>query len=101
MAAGVIDPDYRGEIRVVLVNHGSEIFQVTRGMAIAQLILERIVNDKVVQVEQLPATSRGSSGFGSTDRTSLSMDITDEQAQSSTEGGGGGRAAAAAQEPSR
>ena len=41
VAAGVIDPDYRGEIRVVLVNHGSEIFRVTRGMAIAQLILER------------------------------------------------------------
>ena len=97
VAAGVVDPDYRGEIRVVLVNHGSEIFQVTRGMAIAQLILERIVNAKVVQVEQLPETSRGSSGFGSTDRTYLSMDITDE---SSTEGGGDGGAVATAQEPS-
>ena len=100
VAAGVVDPDYRGEIRVVLVNHGSGIFRVTRGMAIAQLILERIVNAKVVQVEQLPETSRGSSGFGSTDRTYLSMDITDEPIQSSTEGGGGGSAAAAAREPS-
>ena len=94
VAAGVIDPDYRGEIKVVLVNHGSGIFQVTRGMAIAQLILERIVNDKVVQVEQLPATSRGSSGFGSTDMTYLSMDVPD------ADGSGDGGTVATAQEPS-
>ena len=79
VAAGVIDPDYRGEIKVVLVNHGTGCFRVERGMRIAQLILERIVTDRVVQVERLPTASgntgaRGSSGFGSTDRTYLSMD---------------------------
>ena len=74
VAAGVIDPDYRGEIKIVLVNHGPRDFKVEQGARVAQLILERIVtNVDVVQVEQLPTTSRGSSGFGSTDLTYLSM----------------------------
>ena len=73
--AGVIDPDYRGEIKVVLANHGTGTFKIEQGARIAQLILERIVtNAEVVQVERLPSTSRGSSGFGSTGLTYLSMD---------------------------
>ena len=71
----MIDPDYRGEINVVLVYHGTGAYQVEQGARIAQLILERIVtNGEVVQVERFPSTSRGSSGFGSTGLTYLSMD---------------------------
>ena len=109
VAAGVIDPDYRGEIMVVLVNHGSGSFRVEQGMRIAQLILERIVTDEVVQVERLPAGSGsaaagGPSGFGNTDGTYLSMDHADENEPISmtetTDGVGGGRAAADHQAPS-
>ena len=78
VAAGVIDPDYRGEIKIVLVNHGPRDFKVEQGARVAQLILERIVTADVVQVERLPTTSRGSSGFGSTDRTYLSMDAIED-----------------------
>ena len=88
VAAGVIDPDYRGEIKAVLVNHGAGIFQVKRGMAIAQLILERHVIDEVVQVDELPDTTRGSSGFGSTDLSYLSTIYEDEEYELDTTGVG-------------
>ena len=99
VAAGVIDPDYRGEIKAVLVNHGAGISQVKRGMAIAQLILERHVIDEVVQVDELPTTTRGSSGFGSTGIAYLSMDpsIEDEE---TTEASANGNTGAAGQVPS-
>ena len=87
VAAGVIDPDYRGEIKAVLVNHGAGIFQVKRGMAIAQLILERHVIDEVVQVDELPTTTRGSSGFGSTDLSYLSTIYEDEEDELATGAG--------------
>ena len=71
----MLDPDFRDEIKVVLINHGSRDFQVTRGARVAQLILERIVtNSSVVQVERLPAPSRGSEGFGNTGLAYLSFD---------------------------
>ena len=77
---GVLDPDFRDEIKVVLINHGSRDFQVTRGARVAQHILERIVtNSDVVQVERLPAPSRGSEGFGRTGLAYLSIDsVSDE-----------------------
>ncbi|KAK9841195.1 hypothetical protein WJX74_001748 [Apatococcus lobatus] len=64
--AGVIDEDYRGNIGVVLFNHGQTDFRVKRGDRIAQLILERIMTPKVEEVAELDITVRGSDGYGST-----------------------------------
>lgn len=63
--AGVIDEDYRGEIVVVLVNHGREALWVEEGMRVAQLILERASILPVEEVEALDNTQRGAGGFGS------------------------------------
>ena len=60
-----IDSDYRGELMVALVNLGSEVFQVTRGMRIAQMIVARVERVTFHPVEELPPTSRGTGGFGS------------------------------------
>lgn len=64
--AGVVDPDYRGDISVILVNHGQEDFTVSPGMRIAQLIIEKVATPDVVVVDNLPGTERGANGFGST-----------------------------------
>lgn len=64
--AGVIDPDYRGEIGAILINHGSEGFAVRPGDRIAQLIFECADRMQPKFVDQLPATARGEGGFGST-----------------------------------
>ncbi len=64
--AGVIDSGYRGEVRVVLVNLGNESFVIKKGMKIAQLLIQAVVQVKVVEVEELEETSRGDKGFGST-----------------------------------
>jgi dUTP pyrophosphatase len=61
-----IDADYRGEIRVPLINLGTEPFRVTRGMRIAQLVVAPVVRVQWEEVEALPATDRGRSGFGHT-----------------------------------
>lgn len=62
---GTVDADYRGEVGVVLVNHGAEPFRVERGSRIAQLVLARV--ERLAWVEgPLDATSRGAGGFGST-----------------------------------
>jgi len=63
---GTIDSDYRGELKVLLVNHGAEPFVVTPGMRIAQLVLARVERAEVAEVTELPATARGDGGFGST-----------------------------------
>ena len=63
---GTIDPDYRGEIRVLLVNHGREAFVVVHGDRIAQLVVAPIVRADLVEVAELPATVRGAGGYGST-----------------------------------
>lgn len=63
---GTIDADYRGEIKVLLINHGKEPFEITRGMRIAQMIIAPVVQAKFVEVETLDETERGSGGFGST-----------------------------------
>ncbi len=67
VGAGVIDPDYRGEIKVLLFNHSHESFEVKKGAKIAQLILECYKIASVEEVQELQETERGEGGFGSTD----------------------------------
>jgi dUTP pyrophosphatase len=63
-----IDSDYRGELKVGLVNLSRESFAVTRGMRIAQLVVARVETVQFVPVQTLPPTTRGQGGFGSTGR---------------------------------
>ena len=63
---GTIDADYRGEIGVILINHGEEDFEVTRGMRIAQLLIAPVIQAEWLEMEELPETARGEGGFGST-----------------------------------
>lgn len=63
---GTIDADYRGEVGVILINHGSEPFVVTRGMRIAQMIIAPYTRATWQQVEALAESARGTGGFGST-----------------------------------
>ena len=65
-APGTVDSDYRGEIQVLLINHGSEIFEVTRGMRIAQLVIAAVIRIHLNEQDKLDQTTRGSGGFGST-----------------------------------
>jgi dUTP pyrophosphatase len=63
---GTVDADYRGEVAVLLVNHGREPFVVTRGERIAQLVVARYVPVRFQRVDALADTARGAGGFGST-----------------------------------
>ena len=63
---GTIDADYRGEISVILVNHGEAPFAIRRGARIAQMVIAPVVQAKLVPVANLSTTDRGSGGFGST-----------------------------------
>ena len=63
--AGVIDSDYRGEVRVVLVNHGREPFRVEPGDRIAQLLVQRVERVAFTPADALSDTARGTGGFGS------------------------------------
>jgi|TARA_B100000287_G_scaffold362917_1_gene356437 dUTP pyrophosphatase len=63
--AGVIDPDYTGELKVILFNHGSETFVIKQGDRIAQLILEKCETPLIEEVDELKETQRGTRGFGS------------------------------------
>lgn len=63
---GTIDSDYRGEVKVLLMNLGSEDFTVTRGMRIAQLVVARVIQSELKIVSSLDETVRGEGGFGST-----------------------------------
>jgi dUTP pyrophosphatase len=65
-APGTIDADYRGEVQVILINHGVEPFIVERGMRIAQLVIARVGRAKLVEVDSLDATARAGGGMGST-----------------------------------
>jgi dUTP pyrophosphatase len=67
-APGTIDADYRGEIQVILINHGAEPFAIRRGERIAQMVIAPVVQARLNTVDSLPETSRGSGGFGSTGR---------------------------------
>ena len=62
---GTVDAGYRGEIGVILINHGSTPFRIQRGMKIAQMVVNPVVSVDVVEVNELSNTSRGSRGFGS------------------------------------
>jgi len=63
---GTIDSDYRGELKVLLINHGSEDFAIARGDRVAQLVLAPVVQAEWSEVDELDATQRGAGGFGST-----------------------------------
>lgn len=65
---GLLDAGYRGEINVILVNHGSELFTINRGDRIAQLVVLPVVVQEFVEVDELPLSPRGDGGFGSTGR---------------------------------
>jgi dUTP pyrophosphatase len=67
-APGTIDEDYRGEVKVVLVNHGAEPFAIQPGDRIAQLVIAKVEKPDVIEVSSLDDTSRGEGGFGSTGR---------------------------------
>ena len=65
---GTIDSDYRGEVKVILANLGSEPFEVKRGERIAQLVPAPVLRARFTEVHELEETARGSGGFGSTGR---------------------------------
>ena len=65
VGAGVIDPDYTGEVKVVLFNHGNIDFDIKKGDRIAQLILEKCETPPIVEIDTIEDTDRGSNGFGS------------------------------------
>jgi dUTP pyrophosphatase len=67
-APGTIDADYRGEVKVLLVNLGPEPFTVARGMRIAQLVIARAAQARLIETAELAVTVRGTGGFGSTGR---------------------------------
>jgi len=71
--AGVDDPDYRGEVKVILINLGQEPFQVNVGDKIAQIIFEHYTEHEFTVVDKLDNTDRGVGGFGSTDLPTLPM----------------------------
>ena len=65
---GTIDSDYRGELKILMINHGSDPFPVRRGERIAQLVPAAVTKADFDEVEELDATTRGAGGFGSTGR---------------------------------
>jgi dUTP pyrophosphatase len=65
-APGTIDADYRGEVKVLLINHGARPFEVTRGMRIAQMVVVPVPRAVWRAVEELPCSARGEGGFGHT-----------------------------------
>jgi dUTP pyrophosphatase len=67
-APGTVDADYRGEIGVLLINHGAVPFAIRRGERIAQLVIASVARAELVPAVTLSATERGSGGFGSTGR---------------------------------
>ena len=63
---GTIDADYRGEVKVILINLGTEPFVIERGMRIAQMVIAPVTQGKLTEVDDLSDTARGAGGFGST-----------------------------------
>ena len=63
---GTIDADYRGEIKVILINLGKEKFIIRKGERIAQMVVCPVIQAQLEEVQELPATDRGAGGFGST-----------------------------------
>ncbi len=75
---GTIDSDYRGELKVILINHGMEPYEVARGDRIAQAVLAPVVQASWLKVEHLDDTKRGAGGFGSTGFGAASVDPIDK-----------------------
>jgi dUTP pyrophosphatase len=67
-APGTIDADYRGTLKLVLINHGAVPVTIRRGERLAQLVVARVERASLERVDELPGTSRGGDGFGSTGR---------------------------------
>jgi dUTP diphosphatase len=67
-APGLIDAGYRGEVKVLLVNHDRAAAAIARGDRIAQLVIQRVEPVELIEVDELPASDRGAGGFGSTGR---------------------------------
>lgn len=65
-APGTIDSDYRGEVGMLLINHGNEPFHIAHGMRIAQLVFAPVIQCTIIEVNELTNTKRGEGGFGST-----------------------------------
>jgi dUTP pyrophosphatase len=65
-APGTIDADYRGELKVIVMNLGEETYRIRRGDRIAQLVLQRVERARPREVEELPGSGRGEGGFGHT-----------------------------------
>lgn len=65
---GTIDADYRGEVKVILINLGDEPFEIVRGERIAQMVIAPVLQARILEVETLSDTERGAGGFGSTGR---------------------------------
>ena len=65
---GTIDSDYRGEVKIILINHGAAPFIVKRGERIAQMVVAPVVQARFEESDSLDATARGAGGFGSTGR---------------------------------
>ena len=63
---GTIDSDYRGEVKVPIINHGAAAFTITRGMRIAQMVVAPVSRAQLQEVDDLPETGRGEEGFGHT-----------------------------------
>ena len=63
---GTIDADYRGEIKVILINLSKDVFTIEKGARIAQMVICPIIKAKLIEVDELSETKRGSGGFGST-----------------------------------
>ena len=63
---GTIDADYRGEVALIIINHGSEPFVVQRGMRLAQMVIQRVCQAQWVELSNLDETARGNGGFGHT-----------------------------------
>jgi dUTP pyrophosphatase len=68
-APGTIDEDYRGEIKVPLINHGAEDFVINRGDRIAQMVIAAVIKAQLIEVSTLDETPRGTGGFGSSGRS--------------------------------
>ena len=63
---GTVDADYRGEIKVILINHGADPFAITRGLRVAQMVVAAVTQARWREVSVLPDSARGGGGFGST-----------------------------------
>ena len=61
---GTIDADYRGEVKIIMINHGQEDFTVTNKMRIAQIVFSKVISLDIIEKEQLSTTNRGEGGFG-------------------------------------